>query len=253
MHVIDPLLTVSIVSHGHGAMVSRLVEQLLRYSEVMRVVVTCNIPEQLSLPDSDQVQMLLNPQPKGFAANHNAAFAYCTTPWFVVLNPDVELPNNPFPAMLHAARGAHVGVASPAATTPLGQPEDNWRRFPTVWGLARKVFGLSDGRYRHPPAHEPPFAVDWVSGLCMLFNSSAYTQLKGFDERYFLYYEDVDVCVRAWKAGWQVVACPGATVVHQAQRASHRNMQHLRWHLASMARYFATHAGRLPAADYRQR
>lgn len=241
-------VTVSIVSHGHGMMVTSLVNQLLKCAEVEAIVVTYNVPEVPDLPISSRVQTLHNVGPKGFGANHNAAFGLCKTPWFLVLNPDVELLDNPFPAMLRAATPMDVGVTSPKAVGAGGLPEDCWRRFPTLRSLVRKARGLQDDRYGHPIDHDPAFEVQWVSGLCMLFRAKSYMVLNGFDERFFLYYEDVDLCARAWLAGLRVLACPAATVIHNAQRASRRSLTHMRWHAASMARYLWRYTGRIPKA-----
>ena len=61
--------------------------------------------------------------------------------------------------------------------------------------------------------------------------------------------EDVDICVRAWKAGMKVVACPAVSVVHDARRESHRTFRFRYWHIASRARYFYKHWGRLPSVS----
>ena len=240
-------ITVSIVSHAHDQTVANLVQQLLDCAEVEQLLLTCNVPEALTLPDDPRVQIIHNARPRGFGANHNAAFALCMSPWFVVLNPDVVLMGNPFPALLLAAKGNNVALVSPRAVDTRGSPEDCWRRFPTPIGLIYKFFGLEDGRYEHAAEEFPAFDVDWVSGLCMLFRYEAYTALGGFDERYFLYYEDVDICTRSWSAGLRVLACPAACLTHDAQRASRRSFRHMRWHIKSMLRYFGKHWGRLPS------
>jgi GT2 family glycosyltransferase len=90
---------------------------------------------------------------------------------------------------------------------------------------------------------------DWVGGMCMLFASDDYRQLNGFDEGFFLYYEDVDICVRARRASMLIIGCVDAHVQHDAQRASRRNWRHMRWHAYSMLRYFAKYLGRLPVVD----
>jgi N-acetylglucosaminyl-diphospho-decaprenol L-rhamnosyltransferase len=87
---------------------------------------------------------------------------------------------------------------------------------------------------------------DWVAGMCMFFDSAVFRALKGFDEGFFLYYEDVDICARVWRSGSVVVACPAASVTHDAQRASRRQWRHMRWHAQSMARYFWKYGWRLP-------
>ena len=83
----------------------------------------------------------------------------------------------------------------------------------------------------------------------MLFRSEDFARLKGFDERFFLYYEDVDICIRVWQLSLRVAACPRVSVVHHARRDSRRSLRHLRWHLESMGRYFLKHWGRLPRCN----
>ncbi|WP_217350735.1 glycosyltransferase family 2 protein [Azonexus fungiphilus] len=238
-------IAVSIVSHSHGDMVADLVQQLLECSQVKQVLVTCNVPEVLILPIDSRVQRIDNPQPKGFGANHNAAFEHCQAPYFCVLNPDVRFDGNPFPALLNCLGGG-VALCAPVVTNPAGLIEDSARQFPSFQGLFSKLVGISDGRYCYG-RNDPQLHPDWVAGMFMLFPAADYAALGGFDEKYFLYYEDVDLCVRLWRSGRKIVLCPQATVVHAAQRASHRNLRHLTWHLGSMMRYFIRHWGRLPA------
>ena len=79
------LISVSIVSHGHGAMVARLVHALLGFPEVAQILVTTNIPESLALPSSSRITLIDNPFPKGFGSNHNVAFKHCHQPFFFAL------------------------------------------------------------------------------------------------------------------------------------------------------------------------
>jgi GT2 family glycosyltransferase len=83
-----------------------------------------------------------------------------------------------------------------------------------------------------------PIEVDWVAGMFVAFKRAAFEAVDGFDERYFMYMEDVDICRRLNEAGWLTVVQPQVSVVHAAQRASRKNVQHLRWHVASAIRYF---------------
>ena len=240
-------LTVSIVSHGHGGMVEDLLQDLASCPEAVRIVLTLNVPEaDIRVPAgmAERVVLLRNPAPKGFGANHNAAFRHCATPYFCVLNPDVRLQGNPFPVLL-AALGDGVALSAPLVLSPAGEVEDSARHFPTVRRLFAKLMGWNDGRHRQETADEA-FRPDWLAGMFMVFASDAFAALKGFDEGYFLYYEDVDICTRLWRSRRSLVVCPQASVVHAAQRASRRNLRYMRWHLASMGRYFLRHWGRLP-------
>jgi GT2 family glycosyltransferase len=181
----------------------------------------------------------------GFAGNHNQAFEGCAQPFYCVANPDIRLLANPFPGLLAAMQDPTVGLVAPLVLSPAGQPEDNARRFPTPWNLTLKLAGVDDGRYHLAP-QSTARPVEWVAGMFLLFRTEAFRDVGGFDAKFHLYYEDVDICARLWKSGWKVMCDPGVTVVHEAQRASRHNFRYMRWHAASMARYFGKHLGRLP-------
>ena len=85
--------------------------------------------------------------------------------------------------------------------------------------------------------------------MFMLFRAEAFFRVGGFDEDFFLYYEDVDICTRLWKDGSRVLACPGAQVIHEARRASRRNVRYMRWHAASLLRYLGKYWLRLPKTE----
>jgi GT2 family glycosyltransferase len=72
----------------------------------------------------------------------------------------------------------------------------------------------------------------------MLFRSEAFSAIGGFDEGYHLYIEDVDICTRLRLAGWTLRQCPGASVIHDARKQSHRSLKFTRWHIAGMLRYW---------------
>lgn len=240
-------VTVSIVSHGHGGMVEVLLQDLVACPEAVRIVLTLNVPEaDIRVPEglAERVVVLRNPSPKGFGANHNAAFRHCSTPCFCVLNPDVRLQGNPFPVLLAALDGG-AALSAPLVLSPAGEVEDSARKFPTIRRLFAKLMGWSDGRHDQATPGDA-FRPDWLAGMFMVFAADAFVALKGFDEGYFLYYEDVDICTRLWRSGRSLVVCPQVSVVHAAQRASRRNLRFMKWHLASMARYFLRHWGRLP-------
>jgi N-acetylglucosaminyl-diphospho-decaprenol L-rhamnosyltransferase len=247
-HISRPVC-LSVVSHNQGELVTQLFADVIRcgaMEHIEKLVLTRNVPEsRLSLPPIRRLLVHENPSPKGFAANHNSAFGVCQQAYFCIANPDIHLPGNPFPDLVaYLDNHPEVALVAPTVFNPQGLPEDNARRFPTPWGLGRKALGLDDGRYTG--SGEDPFTVDWVAGMFLLIRADAFRDIGGFDERFFLYYEDVDLCARLWGAGWKVMVHPGVKVVHDARRASRRNLRHMRWHAASLLRYLATHWLRLP-------
>jgi len=241
-------LRLSLVSHGQGTLANHFLSDLGQTSGVTELVVTQNLPEpHLILPGNIPVQERINAAPDGFAGNHNTAFEACAQTFFCVANPDIRLLSNPFPGLMEAMQDPSVGLVAPLVLCPAGLPEDNARRFPTPWNLGLKLLKKDDGRYHLTP--EPfrnPQPVQWVAGMFLLFRSEAFRDVGGFDAKFHLYYEDVDICARLWKKGWKVMCDPGVTVVHEAQRASRHNLRYMGWHLSSMARYFLKHLGRLP-------
>ena len=240
-----PAVTISIVSHGQMELVLPLLQDLdtIHHTTPLHVVLTLNVPEDLPCVPEDfafSLQIMRNSQPLGFGANHNRAFSQAQGGIFCVLNPDIRITQNPFPDLLKACADPHTGLAAPAIYSPSGQLEDSVRKLPTPWRIAHRV--LTRRRTRDYAAPTTVLHPDWVAGMFLLLRTTVYRQLGGFDERYFLYYEDVDLCARARLAGLEIVqlALPG--VIHNAQRASHRDPKYLRWHVGSMLKFFTSAA-----------
>ena len=85
--------------------------------------------------------------------------------------------------------------------------------------------------------------VDWVNAACLVLPQPVWQALKGFDEAYFMYCEDVDLCLRLRRSGWELSRA-AVRVVHAGQRASHRRWDHLYWHVTSLLRLWRSPAYR---------
>lgn len=233
----------SVVSHGHGALVRDLLRDLGRETgAALEVTVTLNVAEPLVLDPAASpfpLSIVENAAPRGFGANHNAAFARRAAHdgYFCVANPDVRLEPGVL-ARLVETLAAHpsVAVAAPRVRDQAGRVQNSARRLPTPGRIVRRAA-------RALPPLDYPLGTgwrqaEWVAGMFMVFPSRIFAELGGFDERYFLYYEDVDLCCRAHLAGYDVLLDEAACVTHDGLWDSHRNPRYLRWHLASMARFF---------------
>jgi len=240
------MVAISIVSHGHGEMVTGLTVKLLECPEISRIIITKNIPEILLLPESLKIHIITNDSPKGFGANHNFAFSNVKEEYFCPLNPDIRLLNNPFPHLIDALRKCNAELVAPVVLNEFGGIEDIIRYFPTLPSLMGKFFFKTQGHYS-VDNYEGIFSPEWVAGMFMLFRSSAYEGLNGFDEKYFLYYEDVDICIRLWRLGMGLIVDPSVSVIHDARRASRNNFSHMKLHLKSMSIYLFRYLGRLPS------
>ncbi len=222
-------------------MVENLLSDLSSYCShaICDVILTINVEEPV--PDVSgynfPVQIIKNHIPHGFGTNHNAAFKLAQGGFFCVLNPDIRLTMNPFPALLELARLSDVGVVAPRVVNTFGQKEDSERRFPTPWELMKKIAGGKSAVWSDA---QPVSSPDWIAGMFMLFPRSVFEELHGFDERYFLYYEDVDLCARLALAGYKRLVCSDVTVVHDARRSSHGNLRYAAMHLKSIIRFFSS-------------
>jgi GT2 family glycosyltransferase len=237
-------ITLSVVSHRQNTLVNQLLEDLARVcSDRVAVVITQNVPDdvELRVPAGLPAQRILNGQVKGFGANHNAAFKHCTTPYFCVANPDIRLPADPFPPLVESLE--HAALAGPLVRSPDGNVEDSARRFPTAGSLLKKL--LAEKRKPDYPAGAGPQQVDWLAGMFIVFRREAFEAVGGFDEAYFLYYEDVDICRRLQRRrGSRAIWDPRAEVVHEARRASRRDLRLARHHAASLLRFLFSPSAR---------
>lgn len=230
----SPAVTVSVVSHRQWALVRPLLEQLDRLcrDSVARIVLTINVPEDIEEMDLGiPLELVRNASPKGFGANHNAAFGPCATPWFLVLNPDIRLDEDVVARLLAAAQ-PRTGLVAPRIQEPGKAQPEPFRDVLTPLELLR----------RRLPEHRPPAQPAWVPGMFMLVRREAFAALRGFDERFFMYCEDFDLCARIRLAGWQLQVVEDTAVHHDAQRASNRALRPLAWHLSSLAKLWTSSA-----------
>lgn len=236
-----PDLTISIVSHSQAGLVQSLLNDIRVHCPDVsfEVILTLNLDETLPFTlegFSFPIRVIRNLTPLGFSANHNQAFMCAEGQFFCVLNPDVRFDSNPFPPLLASLKNATIGVAAPLVLGEDGKIEDSARYFPTPCKIICKLFGKCTGS--DYLVNEALVFPDWVGGMFMLFPRHIFERLNGFDQSYFLYYEDVDLCARMRLLGYEVVLCPDAKVIHHAHRSSHRNFRFLLWHLSSMMRFF---------------
>jgi N-acetylglucosaminyl-diphospho-decaprenol L-rhamnosyltransferase len=185
--------------------------------------VVAAVPDELA----DAVQVVRTGRNVGYGAGANRGVAATDTEVVVVANPDVELHPGALGTVVAAVVGdPTVAVAGPVILEPDGRRYPSARRFPApVDAAGHALLGRwwpgnpFSRRYRMDdtelPADGGAVPVDWVSGACFAVRRAAWEELGGFDEGYFMYAEDMDLCWRARQAGWQVVVQPAAVVTHQ--------------------------------------
>ncbi len=184
----------------------------------------------------------------GFGAACNRGAALTGEPVLVFLNPDTELGAGCVSALTaalsgygsQAAAGPRFGVAGPTVRSSDGSVYPSARSFPSLLRSAAHGFlGVVAPRNRFSQGYlHPPSGPDWVSGTAMAVRRDAFEQVGGFDEGYFMYVEDVDLCWRLARAGWSVTMVNEATVVHRIGGSSrHRPYSMIVAHHRSLWRF----------------
>ena len=235
----QPKVVLSIVSHGQLPLIKNLLLDVREHiPEYSSIILTINIPEDESiLPEFVDMPILVlrNPVPMGFGENHNQAFNRVVSDFFLILNPDIRLREFSMHALLENFCFADVGAIAPVVINPAGHVEDSVRKFPTFLKLLQRwMLGEKGSDYQWSKS---PIEVDWVAGMFVAYRSIAFKEVGGFDTRYFMYMEDADICQRLSYRGWRSILEPSTSVIHDAQRASHRNLKHFSWHFKSVLRF----------------
>lgn len=233
------VLTLSIVSHGQASLVKSLLSDLEKILIAdLEIIITVNMPEDDSILTSSilSIKIIRNSSPKGFGANHNSAFEISRGKYFAIVNPDVRISNFNLDFLIFRNAHLNIGAWAPLVLNSNGGVEDSARFFPTFSSTVRRLFFRRRSLDYNVDIY--PLRVDWVAGMFIVFKREAFKAVGGFDDRrFFMYFEDVDICERLSRNGWSVVLDPRVSVIHDAQRASHRNWLHFRWHLTSAIRY----------------
>lgn len=194
------------------------------------------------------VLLVENPGNPGYASACNAGIRATDRPYVFVLNSDVEFVDKELEALLdYLDENPKVGALGPLVLNTDGTRQMSCRRFPSmlenvVHGFLGEVWpdNLFTRSYQMKDLEgKEPREVDWVSGAAMLLRREAVERVGGFDEAYFMYVEDVDLCWRLREAGYRVVYHPGFRLVHHIGRtSSQRSTRMLYEHHRSMYLFF---------------
>jgi N-acetylglucosaminyl-diphospho-decaprenol L-rhamnosyltransferase len=245
-----------VVSHEHGMELARSLPALA--PQVDELVLVVNLPEELP-PLPPNVRTLRNDRPRSLAANVNLGLAAAGGDFVVHANPDA-VPDPDAVRLLNEFAQAHprCGIAGPKMLYPDGSLQASRRRFPTVTGTLvrrtplRMLFPPLARQRRHYHLDEQPgepVQADWMLGAFLLQRRAMLEEIGGWDGGFRHYGEDIDLCYRAAKAGWERWYVPEALVRHAYAAVIDRRFltRHTLWHLRGMLRFVRKHPERLRA------
>jgi GT2 family glycosyltransferase len=248
-------LAVVIVTHDDAGMIERCLRSVLARAGDIRLQ-TVVVDNDSADGTADLVErafpgVTVHRQANlGFGAGNNAGAALCDARYVLFLNPDTEILDGELAELvaLLDERPA-VGVAGLRELDPAGALRPSIRRFPAPlsalgdalaverWPLLRRIGGE---RVLAPAAYEGEGPADWMSGSSLVLRAEALERIGGFDERYFLYFEETDLCLRARGAGYDVVHLPAVTILHdERERRGSPRLEAIR--AQSLRRYAREH------------
>jgi GT2 family glycosyltransferase len=243
-----------VVSHGHARELESSLPALA--PQVDEVVVVANVPGSLPA-DLRGARVIENERPLSYSANLNRAIAATTGELVVVCNPDaVPAPDAVSILAEFMAGRPRCGIAGPMLHDPDGSWQPSRRSFPTVGAtLVRRTplrllfrpLERQRAHYHLDERPEEPVEADWMLGGFLVLRREMLDELGGYDARFRMYGEEIDLCYRAAKAGWERWYVPAAVVRHRWDALTDRRFLTRRtlWHWRSMFRFVRKHPGRV--------
>ncbi|MDD3487046.1 MAG: glycosyltransferase family 2 protein [Candidatus Moranbacteria bacterium] len=183
----------------------------------------------------------------GFGRAHNTAFQNSSGEYVLFLNPDAKILPGFFEEIINVfLSDEKIGIASPFLIDAAGKIQaGNFgeKRTPlsTIFG---KILSFPEDIFQE----ENIFEADWVSGGAMCVRKNMFESLGGFDENFFMYFEDVDLCLRAKNAGYKIAVVPRARVFHAGGKSFESEREKKKYYYASQDYYHQKHFGPVWAA-----
>ncbi|GAB4328845.1 MAG: glycosyltransferase family 2 protein [Candidatus Zixiibacteriota bacterium] len=198
----------------------------------------------------NRARIIRSDRNRGFAWGVNRAASDARGDYYCLVNPDIVWNGRAIDALMdRCGSNDRIGAVTPQLLSPDGRPQLSVRRFPThrnIWmsrGVPwprwlRRLLGPDTYTQMYP---SEPVRIEAAAAACLLVRATAFRDVGGFDDAYFMYVEDTDFCRRLYDHGWEVWCDPTVTVQHQWGQGSRRSRIQAAHHRAGIRRYFQTH------------
>ena len=248
-----PLVRIVVVTYSPGPSLQTFLSSLQQATSAAYEVVLADNGSTDGIPETAAAEPGVTLVPTGSNVGYgraaNAGAEGATAPWLLIANPDVRwCQPGALDALLAAGeRWPEGGAFGPAIVTPDGRLYPSARALPSLgrgighalagWWWPTNPWTASYRQERESPAEG---VCGWLSGSALLVRREAFESVGGFDPRYFMYFEDVDLCDRLGRAGWSSIYVPSAVVEHSGGHATRRVPEIMqRAHHLSAYRYLA--------------
>jgi GT2 family glycosyltransferase len=225
-------ILISVVNHGHDDYIHSLLKSFnpekLALEDAgceIKFLITHNLPcYDDFLIYGDHINLLVNTHSLSFGVNHNKAFMTESSDIFIVCNPDVLYFSGSLIEICNVAI-SQKKIISPFITEDCKHSFDPGRRKPSFKILLIRFLSLFLFATKSVSKESFSGNPDWVPGVFMIFPGFLFREVKGFDERIFMYYEDADICRRARNIGFSVNTSDSLKIMHHVGRASRKSFR----------------------------
>ena len=242
-------VTGSIVTYNSGDDIKKCISSILRYTEdidfSLYVSDNCSTDDTVDIVRGSfpEVKLLQNEKNGGFGYGHNKVISRVKSDYHVVINPDIELRENTIKKLCdYLEEHPDVGMVSPKTLNPDGSEQFLPKTDPSfAYVVISKFPGMKHLRRRYTRQDErfdAPAEVESCSGCFFVARTKALKELRGFDRRFYMYFEDADISRRMRAKGYRLIFHPETSVVHDWHRDNTRSLRGIRIFLNSMIKYF---------------
>ncbi|HWE55073.1 MAG TPA: glycosyltransferase family 2 protein [Acidimicrobiales bacterium] len=214
-------IDVVIVAYGSQETLATAIGSVIDDPTVAQVLVVDNQSPDASAETAERAgaTVVTNSSNAGFGAGCNLGAGHGESQWILFLNPDAAMDGGSLPGLVgYASERGDVAVVGSEVRGPGGHPEPVRRRFPVWWRLFTEpgIGARWDERFYRRTADARGGPVDWVSASAILVRREAFEAVGGFDDSFFLYAEEIDLCARLQAAGWATHWIPGYPSFHRS-------------------------------------
>ena len=184
---------------------------------------TVSILEKLSRENPDHLYVNLLPVNQGTTVSRNIALRKARGKYVAIVDSDIETTENIFPVLVNVLENDNsIGLAAPKILYPSGNWQKSYDRFPTLFQKANRFFRLKamENHEQSQKTIEEQKNIDYAISAFWLFRRTLLDAVGLLDEKIFYSPEDVDYCLRVWKAGYRIVYCPKCSIIHHSQEIS---------------------------------
>lgn len=245
-------LSIAIVTFNSEEVIGKCLESIRKFipNDLYTVYVYDNASTDLTIQKISQfkdidLKVILGKNNIGFGSAHNELFKAITTPYVLVLNPDTEFIDNQLGNALEFLEANNsVGILTFKMLDANRNLFFNCHRYPSFLNLVLRRIPLPWFNSLHieysymKNDYSKIFEVDWCSGAFLLIRAKVFGDKQLFDNKYFMYFEDVDICKNVWKMNYKVIYYPTGQIIHHWKQESKRSFKLKKYLIFSMLYYF---------------